>query len=561
MAAIDRRGIIVDATDTAIAGDPNPGLAIKAPVRVATTAAITLSGLQTIDGIALADGDRVLVKDQADQRTNGLYNAATGLWQRTIDATSNDQWANGVLVLAAEGATNADAIFVCTAADPVELGTTALTFARSPLFSADLVAIAALADTGFAARTGVGAWALRNVAAGDGIAITNPAGTAGDPIIALTGDSVNGLTRVRVVAVANIDVASALIAGAVLDGVTLAAGDAVLLAGQSAPAQNGIYLTAAAGAAARSTTFSAYDSMPGRFCSVMEGATYGDTLWQCTSNKGGTLGTTALVFTEFSSGRELLTAARTYYVRSDGSDSNSGLVDSSGGAFLTIQKAIDTIIANLDTAGHTVTIQVGDGTYTGNVSFSKEWVGAGPIILTGANTTGAILSPASGLTVAFSGIIPSSVTLQKIKLVNNNSSVCISHSAVGQVILGASVEFGVATGGYHIRLLTPGSFLLAASGYTISGGAFTHMYVGVGGAYMQVEGSTVTLTGTPAFSGQFLWMPAGGNARITTTFSGSATGARYSLANNAVATGNSVGTTYLPGNAAGSATTGAQYAL
>lgn len=60
-------------------------VAIKVPVRVATTANITLSGLQTIDGIALASGDRVLVKDQTSAIENGVYVAASGDWVRSTD--------------------------------------------------------------------------------------------------------------------------------------------------------------------------------------------------------------------------------------------------------------------------------------------------------------------------------------------------------------------------------------------------------------------------------------------------------------------------------------------
>ena len=129
MATIDRRGATVSAADPPIGTNPNPDLAIKAPARVATTGAnITLSGLQTIDGVALAAGDRVLVKDQTDQTTNGLYNAATGPWTRTIDAANNSQWTQGLMVLVTQGTTNPFTLWALTAANPIVLGTTLLTW-------------------------------------------------------------------------------------------------------------------------------------------------------------------------------------------------------------------------------------------------------------------------------------------------------------------------------------------------------------------------------------------------------------------------------------------------
>jgi hypothetical protein len=67
--------------------------------------------------------------------------------------------------------------------------------------------------------------------------------------------------------------------------------------------------------------------------------------------------------------REVLAADRTYYVRTDGSDSNTGLADTAGGAFLTIQKAVNTV-QSLDLNNDVdvqVTIQIADGTYTENV--------------------------------------------------------------------------------------------------------------------------------------------------------------------------------------------------
>ena len=123
MATIDRRGATVSAADPPIGTNPNPDLAIKAPVRVATTGSnITLSGLQTIDGVALAAGDRVLVKDQTNAITNGLYNASTGNWTRTIDANNNSQLTTGTLVNVTAGAANAGKTYELTAAVPIVLG-------------------------------------------------------------------------------------------------------------------------------------------------------------------------------------------------------------------------------------------------------------------------------------------------------------------------------------------------------------------------------------------------------------------------------------------------------
>jgi hypothetical protein len=84
-------------------------------------------------------------------------------------------------------------------------------------------------------------------------------------------------------------------------------------------------------------------------------------------------------------GREVLTANKIYYVRTDGSDSNNGLTNTSGGAFLTIQKAIN-VASLLDLSLYDVTIQLADGTYNSEVIL-KSFIGSGKIIIKGNTST------------------------------------------------------------------------------------------------------------------------------------------------------------------------------
>ncbi|MDB0511063.1 phage tail protein [Ralstonia solanacearum] len=101
----------------------------KQSVRVATTAAIAKTGLQTIDGVALAAGDRVLVKDQAAAPAeNGIYVAAAGIWTRAADADQALEVTPGMLVPVEEGAANGDSLWQLATNGPITIGTTGLAF-------------------------------------------------------------------------------------------------------------------------------------------------------------------------------------------------------------------------------------------------------------------------------------------------------------------------------------------------------------------------------------------------------------------------------------------------
>lgn len=106
------------------------GLTGKDAVRVATTANITLSGTQTIDGIALAIGDRVLVKAQTTFASNGIYVVASGSWSRSEDAYSGNQLKGGSFVFVQEGATQADTGWVVSTDGPINIGTTGINWVQ-----------------------------------------------------------------------------------------------------------------------------------------------------------------------------------------------------------------------------------------------------------------------------------------------------------------------------------------------------------------------------------------------------------------------------------------------
>jgi hypothetical protein len=104
-------------------------VAIKAPCRAATTANITLSGLQTIDGIVLVANDRVLVKNQTSGADNGIYLVSSGSWTRTSDFTGNRTAVDGTMVLVRLGTASALSIYeLSCATSPANIGTTSLTF-------------------------------------------------------------------------------------------------------------------------------------------------------------------------------------------------------------------------------------------------------------------------------------------------------------------------------------------------------------------------------------------------------------------------------------------------
>ena len=116
-----------DAATKAYVDSVAQGLDVKGSCRVGTTANITLSGTQTIDGVAVIAGDRVLVKNQSSAAENGIYVVAAGSWSRAADA---DTWAElvGAFTFVEEGTVNDNSGWVCTSPAGGTLGVTAVTW-------------------------------------------------------------------------------------------------------------------------------------------------------------------------------------------------------------------------------------------------------------------------------------------------------------------------------------------------------------------------------------------------------------------------------------------------
>lgn len=105
-----------------------PGVA--APCVAASTANLTLSGEQTINGIACVTDDRVLVKNQTTASSNGIYIVDTGEWTRAKDFDGNFDFVRGTLVNVTQGTSVGKGLWqVSSTAAPHTVGTDDITFA------------------------------------------------------------------------------------------------------------------------------------------------------------------------------------------------------------------------------------------------------------------------------------------------------------------------------------------------------------------------------------------------------------------------------------------------
>lgn len=253
-----------------------------------------------------------------------------------------------------------------------------------------------------------------------------------------------------------------------------------------------------------------------------------------------------------------LTANRTYYVRTDGSNSNDGLTNASGGAFLTIQHAVDIVSETIDNDGFIVTIQVIAGTYNERVNL-KPFRGHGINYLQGdvALPVSVIVNAPSNLSCFQMRQAAGNIWyLRYMKLQANTGSFGYGIINNGGDIGLTGITFGAALTAH--MLISDKGFIQIITNYTIDGDAPTHLQLNRNGVFQSIS-TTLTLSGTRAFSAQFLLAEYGGLAMMPTmTFTGTATGKRYTVKNRATCIA-SASTTYFPGSVAGTTATESFY--
>lgn len=227
--------------------------ALPAHTRSTSTLTASANGALTVDGVAAAAGDRVLVKDEgvgSPHLENGLYTVTAAgsagtpwVMTRASDLDEAAEFAAGVMVLVMTGLKNGNTTWICTTPAPITVNTTALTF--RPIGNVDSPV------------------KIVRVSMNSNVTISNP-GTA------------------------------------TFDGVTLSAGERILLHGQSTGSQNGIYVfNGSATAMTRATDFdTSSEIITGAVVFVTEGTARNLSTFRLTTTGTITVGTTTLTFSE-----------------------------------------------------------------------------------------------------------------------------------------------------------------------------------------------------------------------------------------------------------------------
>lgn len=252
-------------------------------------------------------------------------------------------------------------------------------------------------------------------------------------------------------------------------------------------------------------------------------------------------------------GRETLVADRTYYVRTDGSDTNDGLTNNSGGAFATIQKAVYSAVS-IDPQEFFITIQLADGTYN-QVVYLPQHYGKNVIKIQGnTSVLSAVIVNGTGThTFLVEG------WWQLLHMEIRNATVGFSNifcQFEGYLNLGAGLVYGTTAGSNAHILAYYGGQVFISGDYRVSGNATQVLLAGFGG-FIQMSDYDCIFVGSRTFT-YFVAATNYGIIRATAFgWSGTTpTCTRYIVSGNSVLQPGSTSTSYFPGTVNGSASNG-----
>lgn len=257
------------------------------------------------------------------------------------------------------------------------------------------------------------------------------------------------------------------------------------------------------------------------------------------------------------SGRELLSANRTYYVSTTGNDSNTGLTV--GAPFLTPQKAMDVVANSIDNGGYDVTVQLADGVYA-NYIILKTFVGSGSVIFNGnaaSNVNVTLAGSGNGIHTidgTSGGVgypIFGKFTFQNMYLRASNAHVCYVTGHGTCVKFGTGVYFHTVTAAFGHLIAQFGGQITVTGPIYIAAGCALFAYAANRGV-IRMDSANITLINTPQFTGAFVYADSIGLIYAPSiAWTGSGLGPRYNVSSGAVINSGGAGANYFPGNQAG----------
>lgn len=297
-----------------------------------------------------------------------------------------------------------------------------------------------------------------------------------------------------------------------IDGVTVVAGDRVLVKSQSTNSQNGIYL-ASATAWSRSPDADTWNELISAICFVEEGSTYAGTAWYCTAQAGGTIGTTAVVWSNFSVAASYTAGTGLTLAANQFSITNTGVTAGAyGSASKTLTATVNaqgqlTVLGDTNIAISNTQVS-GLGTMSTQAASSVAITG-GTIdgVTIGGTTAGAVTAslftgPATGLTgTATSLSIGGNAATATSATTATNLAGGATGSLPYQSASGTTTLLAAGTDGYVLRL---------ASGVPAWSADYTGTVTSVSGTGTV---SGITLSGTVTSSGS---LTLGGTLDLST---------------------------------------------